>query len=117
MSAVPVRSHRLKVHSQVTESETLVRCSGRLTSDYAEEFKQEIRKLIPGAKVLVLDFTHLEYLDSSGIGAVVRVYVTAKGANCELRLVNFNQRVRDLLGLTGLLKIFGDCGKYMVRMP
>ena len=117
MSAVPVRSHRLKMHSQVSEGETLVRCSGRLTSDYAEEFKQEIRKLIPGAKVLVLDFTHLEYLDSSGIGAVVRVYVTAKGANCELRLVNFNQRVRDLLGLTGLLKIFGDCGKYMVRMP
>ena len=117
MSTVPVRSYRLKLHSQVSEAETLVRCSGRLTSDYAEEFKDEIRKLIPGAKVLVLDFTHLEYLDSSGIGAVVRIYVTAKGANCELQLVNFNQRVRDLLGLTGLLKIFGDCGKYMVRMP
>ena len=62
-------------------------------------------------------FTQVEHMDSSGIGAVVRLYVSAKKENCELRLVNFNQRIRDLLGLSGLLKIFGDCGKYMVRMP
>ena len=117
MSTVPVRSHRLKLRSQVTEAETIVRCGGRLTSVDAEVFRSQVNALIPGTKLLILDFTQLEHLDSSGIGAVVRLYVTAKGAGCELRLVNFNQRVRDLLGLTGLLKIFGDCGKYMVRMP
>jgi len=117
MSANAVPFRRLRIRSQVTESETVVRCSGRLTSEYAEEFKDEVRKLIPGAKILVLDFTQLEYMDSSGIGAVVRLYVSAKKENCELRLVNFNQRIRELLGLSGLLKIFGDCGKYMVRMP
>jgi anti-anti-sigma factor len=117
MSANAVPFRRLRLRSQVTESETVVRCSGRLTTDYAEEFKEEVRKLIPGAKTVVLDFTQLEYMDSSGIGAVVRLYVSAKKENCELRLVNFNQRIRDLLGLSGLLKIFGDCGKYMVRMP
>jgi len=114
-NAVPFR--RLRMRSQVTESETIVRCSGRLTAEYAEEFKEEVRKLIPGAKNVVLDFTQLEYMDSSGIGVVVRLYVSARKENCELRLVNFNQRIRDLLGLSGLLKIFGDCGKYMVRMP
>ena len=117
MSANAVPFRRLRIRSQVTGSETVVRCSGRLTSEYAEEFKEELRKLIPGTKIVVLDFTQLEYMDSSGIGAVVRLYVSAKKENCELRLVNFNQRVRDLLGLSGLLKIFGDCGKYMVRMP
>ena len=117
MSTVPSPSRRLKLRPQVREVETVVRCSGRLTSEYAEEFKDEVGKLIPGATAVVLDFTHLEYMDSSGIGAVVRLYVTARKENCELHLVNFNQRIRDLLGLTGLLKIFGDCGKYMVRMP
>lgn len=117
MSANAVPFRRLRIRAQVHESETVVRCSGRLTSEYAEEFKDEVRKLVPGAKVLVLDFGNLEYMDSSGIGAVVRLYVSARKEDCELRLVNFNQRVRDLLGLTGLLKIFGDCGKYMVRMP
>ena len=117
MSANAIPFRRLRIRSQVTESETIVRCSGRLTTEYAEDFKEEVRKLIPGAKILVLDFTQLEYMDSSGIGAVVRLYVSAKKENCDLQLVNFNQRIRDLLGLSGLLKIFGDCGKYMVRMP
>ena len=117
MSANAVPFRRLRIRAQVNDTETIVRCSGRLTSEYAEEFKDEVRKLIPGAQAVVLDFTQLEHMDSSGIGAVVRLYVHAKKENCEFRLVNFNQRIRDLLGLSGLLKIFGDCGKYMVRMP
>ena len=117
MSADAIPFCRLRLRVEVKETETVVRCSGRLTSDYAEEFKNEVHRLIPGCKVVVLDFTQVEHMDSSGIGAVVRLYVSAKKENCELRLVNFNQRIRDLLGLSGLLKIFGDCGKYMVRMP
>ncbi len=117
MPVVPMPSRRLRLSTRVTDAETVVFCSGRLTSESAEDFKNEVRGLIQHAKLLVLDFTNLDHMDSSGIGAVVRLYVSAKQANCELRLVNFNQRIRDLLGLTGLLKIFGDCGKYMVRMP
>jgi len=117
MSTVPVRASRFKLRSYVTDSETVVLCGGRLTSQDSEDFKDKVRALIPKSKVLVVDFTQLEYLDSSGIGAVVMLYVKARNAGCELRLVNFNRRVRDLLGLTGLLKVFGDCGRYMVKMP
>ena len=117
MSASPIPFRRLRLRTAVNGQEKVVRCSGRLVSQYADEFKNEVQKLIPGAKAVVLDFTQLDYMDSSGIGAVVRLYVTAKRENCELRLVNFNQRIRDLLGLSGLLKIFGDCGRYMIKMP
>lgn len=117
MAVVPMPSRRFRTSIRAVDGDTIVFCSGRLTSDSAADFRDEVRKVIPTAKVLVLDFTGVEHMDSSGIGAVVRLYVSAKQANCELRLVNFNQRIRDLLGLTGLLKIFGDCGKYMVRMP
>jgi anti-anti-sigma factor len=117
MSTVPVRAGKFKLRSYTTDSETVVLCSGRLTSQDSEEFKEKVRALIPNSKILVVDFTQLEHLDSSGIGAVVMLYVKAKNAGCELRLVNFNQRVRDLLGLTGLLKVFGDCGRYMVKLP
>lgn len=117
MPVVPMPSRRFRISTRVSDAETVVFCSGRLTSEHTEQFKNEVRALIAAAKVLVVDFTNVEHMDSSGIGAVVRLYVSAKQANCELHLVNFNQRIRDLLGLTGLLKIFGDCGKYMVRMP
>ena len=117
MSANPVPFRRFRMRTQVRAEETIVCCSGRLTSEHSEEFKDEVHKLIQGAKAVIVDFTQVEHMDSSGVGAVVRIYVSAMKEQCDLRLVNFNQRIRDLLGLTGLLKIFGDCGKYMIRMP
>jgi len=48
---------------------------------------------------------------------VVRAYVSAKTSHCELQLVNLNQRVRELLGMTNLLSVFGACGQYMTKMP
>lgn len=119
MSTVPAGapSRRFKIQTATSADEIIVRCSGRLTAEYAEQFKTAVRDLIPGKKCVVLDFTHVEHMDSSGLGAVVRLYVSAKTADCELRLVNFNQRVRELLGLTNLLGIFEGCGKYMIKMP
>jgi anti-anti-sigma factor len=119
MTAVPTPSRRLRLETKVDEGaqQVVVRCCGRLTAEHAEQFKTEVRNLIPGARRLVLDFTQVEYMDSSGLGAVIRLYVSAKTADCELKLVNFNQRVRELLGLTHLLSLFEDCGRYNIRMP
>ena len=110
-------SRRLRLQTSVTPEQAVVHCSGRLTSEFTEEFTEELRSLLAKCPLLVVDFTGLEYMDSSGLGAMVRVYVSARSAHRELRLINFNQRVRDLLGLTGLINIFGDCGRFMVRMP
>ncbi len=118
-AAVPPPSRRLRLETRVNPQtqEVLVLCRGRLTADYAEQFRTEVRNHIPGARRVVLDFTQVELLDSSGLGAVVRLYVSAKTAGCELKLVNFNQRVRELLGLTHLLSLFEDCGRFNIRMP
>ena len=95
----------------------MIRCTGRLTSEYTDDLRQEFLRVLPGARRIVLDLSNLRHMDSSGLGMLVRLYVSAKSANCELELVNLNQRVRELLGLTNLLSVFGMCGKYLTRMP
>ncbi len=95
----------------------MVRCLGRLTFESAEIFKAEVKKLIPKAKRIVLDFGELNYLDSAGLGAVVALYVSAKRAGCELQLANLGGRVKELLGMTHVLSIFEKCGEYMIKMP
>ena len=55
-------------------------------------------------------------MDSSGLGAVVGVYVTAKKAGCDLQLINLSKRVRELLGLTNLLSVFETTGQYFIKM-
>ncbi|HEX6908706.1 MAG TPA: STAS domain-containing protein, partial [Terriglobales bacterium] len=73
--------------------------------------------LIPQTRLLVLDLTGLAYMDSSGLGVLVGLYVSARTAGCQLQLINLNQRIRQLLGMTHLLSAFEACGKYMIKMP
>ncbi len=107
---------RMKLKISSTEDGTIVKCSGRLTADVAPKFKDEVRMLIPEAKCLVLDLSEVTFMDSSGLGAVVGLYVTARKAGCDLRPVNFSQRVRELLGMTNLLSVFEPFANYPIRM-
>jgi anti-sigma B factor antagonist len=111
--AVP--SSRFKIRIQATPESTLVICSGKLTSEVAAEFKQEVRALIPQTKRIVLDLNEVGFLDSSGLGAIIGIYVTAKKAPCELQLINLSKKVHDLLGMTNLLSVFESAGQIGAR--
>jgi len=111
----PGTGMKLRISRQ--EEAALVVCSGRLTADVKEEFKAEIGALIPQAKRVVLDLSNVAYMDSSGLGAIVGLYVSTKRAGGELQLINLSQRVRELLGMTNLLSVFETCGQFIVRMP
>ena len=94
----------------------VVRCHGRLVSGGTDIFYNEVRPLIPECKRIVLDFTDLEYVDSTGLGTLVRLYVSSKSAGCNLELINIGKRVRELLGLTNLWSVFAVVGENHIRM-
>ncbi len=58
----------------------VVRCHGRLVSGGTDILFTEVKPLIPESKRIVLDLTDLEYVDSTGLGTLVRLYVSAKSA-------------------------------------
>lgn len=119
MSSNPAsaRPHDLKLQTTISAGVATVRCSGRLTAEVAASLKNEVKSLMPASQHIVLDLTDLSYMDSAGLGTLVGVYVSAKRAGCELQLVNFNQRVRELLGLTHLLEVFESCGRHSTKFP
>src|SRR5437763_17127222 len=88
---------RLRLHVGAKGDATVVECSGRLTADVASILMNEVRDLIPRSKRIVIDLTDLTHMDSSGLGALVVLYVSARRANWELRLVNLSKQVRELL--------------------
>ncbi len=55
---------------------------------------------------LLLNFAEVPYLDSTGLGAVVRSYTSIKNAGGHVKIVNLTNRVRDLLSVTKLLTVF-----------
>jgi anti-sigma B factor antagonist len=94
----------------------VVRCHGRLVAEVSHVFYGEVRQLIPQSKRIVLDLTDLAYMDSAGLGALVRLYVSATSAGCTLELINIGRRVRELLGLTNLWSVFAIIGERNLMM-
>ena len=81
------------------------------------ELHTAVAGLMPNVKRIVLDLTGVDYMDSLGLGTIVRLYVTAKAAGCELQLINLGKRIRDLLGVTHLLNVLTVVGENDIRMP
>jgi anti-anti-sigma factor len=88
---------------------TTIKCRGRLVSDTAGEIRGVVRPLITEGGRIVLDFTDLEHLDSSGLGTLVGLKASALNAGyCRLELVNLSPRVADLLRITKLTQLFAS---------
>jgi anti-sigma B factor antagonist len=108
---------RLSVDIDRDGPSAVVRCGGKLVAGVNDFLYTEVSRLIPECKRIVLDLTDLAYMDSMGLGTVIRLYVSAKAAGCELELVNVGARIRQLLGMTNLLSVFTVCGEHHLRIP
>lgn len=106
MAANPIPIPELTFEIVKIPAETLVRCNGKIVYATAQDLRSTVRDLIPGTKRIVLDLTNVSYMDSSGLGALVSIYLTAKRQECELKLINLNQRLKELFRLTKLATIF-----------
>lgn len=92
----------------------LVRCNGKLTAGYADQLYNPVSELLPNHQHVILDLAHLTHMDSMGLGAVVRLYVHAKNRGTMVELRNLNQKIRDLLILTGLLPVIAFTSEHSI---
>lgn len=94
---------RLETHRE--GDATVIQCGGWLTFERAEALKSLGRTVIPQSKRIILDLKDVTRMDSGGLGAVVGLYVSARKANCEFLLVNYNTTIENLLRTAHLLSI------------
>jgi anti-anti-sigma factor len=115
MAANPLPNVAQPLSLDVTQDgETItVKCAGKINSQSTGLLKSEVKPLIQRTKKLTLDLAQVQHLDSSGIGALVGLYVSARSANCELRLLHLNDRIYELLRLSKLLSIFEPFGEHL----
>lgn len=79
MATNPVsRSDQLSFDIATEPTESVVRCTGRITSNTMDSLKSTVKPLISAGKTVVVDFTNVDYLDSSGLGTIVGLYVAVR---------------------------------------
>ena len=87
---------------------TVIDLDGRITlGDGSALLRDLIReKVDSGHKMLLLNLAGVNYIDSTGLGELVSGYRLVKAQGGELKLMNLNKRVSDLLQITRLYAVF-----------
>jgi len=87
---------------------TVLDITGRITLGEGNVVLREIvRDLVDkGNKRIVFNLGGVTYVDSSGVGELVKTHTTIRNKGGELKLANLNKRVHDLLQMTRLASVF-----------
>ena len=76
------------------------------------QLKRKIDELIERNETkLLLNLANVPYMDSGGLGEIVRSYTTVKRAGGDLKLLNATKRISDLLTITKLITVFEEIGR------
>ena len=88
---------------------TTIKCHGELVNHTANTIKEVVRPLIPLGGRIVIDLGDVKHLDSSGLGALVGLKVSAINQGlCILEFANMTPRVMELLRITRLTQMFSS---------
>ena len=81
---------------------------GKITLGEGDELlKDKVNSLVnQGHRKILLNFADVPYVDSAGLGEIVRTYTTVSRQGGSLKLLNLTKRITDLLSITKLLTVF-----------
>jgi anti-sigma B factor antagonist len=98
----------MQIEERVVNDVTILDLKGKITLGEGDEaLKDKINSLIhQNRKRILLNLAEVPYIDSAGLGEIVRTYTTVSRQGGQLKLVNLTKRITDLLMITKLLTVF-----------
>ena len=72
-----------------------------------DDLREAVTRLADGGKTrILLNLADVPYVDSAGLGEIVRTYTTVSRKGGKLKLLNLTRKIQDLLSITKLLTVF-----------
>ena len=72
-----------------------------------DALREAVTRLVEsGKKKILLNLADVPYVDSAGLGEIVRTYTTVSRKGGKLKLLNLTKKIQDLLSITKLLTVF-----------
>lgn len=85
----------------------IIDVSGEMDLYNSYKLKELVMKMMERqVKSVVINMEEVEYIDSSGIGALIHIYSTMKKASCQLYITNIHGSVKKVIELTKLMGYF-----------
>ena len=95
----------IKLNSTVKGSFCIIAVSGVLDYSTMDYFNEEIKKIDPGINKVVIDFTELEFIDSTGSGSIINFVHEANEKNFSVELTGISQEVGEIFETIGVYQI------------
>ncbi len=98
----------VKLSTRQVGDVSVVDVAGRITlGEGSSALRDTLRDMVSkGQKRILLNLGEVSYIDSSGIGELVSGFTTVTNSGGQLKLLNLNKRVKDLLQITKLYTVF-----------
>ena len=84
----------------------VVEVNGRLTADCADQYKQTLTDVIAQNNRIVIDLEKLEYIDSTGLGAMVFILQRNFDNGGDIKIAKLQGKARIVFDITKAYKIF-----------
>ena len=98
----------MEIHTRTIGDDHVLDLSGKITLGAATiAIRHTVSDLlVNGGRKIVLNLKDVNYIDSSGIGELLRTYTTVTSEGKQPRLLHLTAKVRELLVITKLLTLF-----------
>jgi len=98
----------MEIEERIVNSVTILDLKGKLILGEGDEMlRDKVNSLVhQGRKNILLNLEGVPYIDSAGLGEVVRTYTTVSRQGGKLKLLHLTKRIQDLLAITKLLTVF-----------
>ncbi len=98
----------MKIVERQVGDVTILDLQGKiLIGEGDDALRDAVKKAVDaGQQRLLLNLAEVPYVDSAGLGEIVRCYTTVRSAGGSLKLVNLTKKIQDLLAITKLLTVF-----------
>lgn len=97
----------MEINLRTADSVTILDLKGNLIMGAEEELIVVITKAITdGQTLLLINMADVPFIDSSGIGGLIKAFTRVKAEGGKLKLLNPTPNARQLLSITGLLSVF-----------
>jgi anti-sigma B factor antagonist len=98
---------RLSLQTRDVGRVTIVQCNGRIVAGgESESLRAHIAWLLRDRRSIVLHLGEVGFIDSSGLGTIVRTLTSTRQVHGDLKLCNVPEHVRKVLELSHLSKLF-----------
>lgn len=88
----------MNIQVESKDNRRIIRIRGKITYEHCPIFQSRLDAVLSekGVREIVLDFTQVPFIDSSGVGEILRLFKRMREIDGEVVLVNPNKKLQDL---------------------